>query len=110
MPLAELCSLMRWHFVNFLLVARYVGLVMPILRMFCCNRQQRYSALVPLVEMHMRHNDPLVRGMAVWALSNLTNFNQFQALMQDYLPDETDETVITEWATECAVHTYNCVS
>ena len=68
------------------------------------------SALVPLVEMHMRHNDPLVRGMAVWALSNLTNFNQFQALMQDYLPDETDETVITEWATECAVHTYNCVS
>ena len=34
--------------------------------------------LVPLVVMHLRHNDPLVRGMAVWALSKLTTFTSFR--------------------------------
>jgi len=53
---------------------------------------------VPLVVAHLHHDDPLVRGMAVWALSKLTTATQFQALMPDYLPDELDETVQAEWA------------
>ena len=36
--------------------------------------------------------------MAVWALSRLTAVTQFQALMQEYLPAELDETVQAEWA------------
>ena len=56
------------------------------------------GALVPLVVAHLHHDDPLVRGMAVWALSKLTTATQFQALMPDYLPDELDETVQAEWA------------
>jgi hypothetical protein len=51
-----------------------------------------------LVVAHLHHDDPLVRGMAVWALSKLTTATQFQALMPDYLPYELDETVQAEWA------------
>ncbi|MEL0290613.1 MAG: 4Fe-4S double cluster binding domain-containing protein, partial [Alphaproteobacteria bacterium] len=56
------------------------------------------GALVPLVVAHLHHDDPLLRGMAVWALSKLTTATQFQALMPDYLPNELDETVQAEWA------------
>ena len=55
------------------------------------------GALVPLVVKHLRHDSPLVRGMAVWALSALTTAGRFQALISDYLPHETDETVQDEW-------------
>ena len=60
------------------------------------------SALVPMVMMHLHHNNPLVRGMSVWALSKLTTASQFQALTSDYLTDELDETVQAEWVEACA--------
>jgi len=56
------------------------------------------GVLVPLVVAHLHNDDPLVRGMAVWALSKLTTASQFQALIPDYLPNERDETVQAEWA------------
>ena len=55
------------------------------------------GALVPLIVAHLRHDDPLVRGMAVWALSALTTTGGFRALLEDYLPHETDKTVQYEW-------------
>jgi len=54
--------------------------------------------------MRLRNDDPLVRGMAVWALAELTTAGQLQALMPDYLPDETDKTVLAEWAAARRVH------
>ncbi|MDA0332305.1 MAG: tRNA epoxyqueuosine(34) reductase QueG [Proteobacteria bacterium] len=62
------------------------------------------GALVPLVVMRLRHDDPLVRGMAVWALAELTTAGQLHALMPDYLPDETDKTVLAEWESARRVH------
>ncbi len=55
------------------------------------------GALVPLVEVHLRHDNPLVRGMAVWALSALTTAGRFKAFISDYLPNETDKMVQDEW-------------
>jgi len=46
----------------------------------------------------LRHADPLVRGMAVWALSELATADQLRAMAPDYLSDETDKTVAAEWA------------
>ena len=54
--------------------------------------------LIPLVITHLRHADPLVRGMAVWALSELATADQLRAMAPDYLSDETDKTVAAEWA------------
>ena len=56
------------------------------------------GALVPLVVAHLHHDDPRVRGMAVWALSKLATVTQFHALMTDCLPAEIDNTVQAEWA------------
>ena len=61
-------------------------------------------ALVPLVLTHLHHDNPLVRGMAVWALSKLSTASQFQALAPIYLPDELDQVVQAEWAEACAAH------
>ena len=55
------------------------------------------GALVPLIVLHLRHDNPLVRGMAVWALSALTTASRFRAFISDYLPHETDKTVRDEW-------------
>ena len=54
--------------------------------------------LIPLVVTHLRHADPLVRGMAVWAFSELATADQLRAIAPDYLSDETDKTVLAEWA------------
>jgi len=50
-----------------------------------------------LIVTHLRHAEPLVRGMAVWALSELVSADQLQAMATDYLSDETDKTVAAEW-------------
>jgi len=42
---------------------------------------------------------PLVRAMAVWALSRLYAPARFSTLAAQYLPHETDETVREEWTT-----------
>ena len=53
--------------------------------------------LIPLVITHLRNSYPAVRGMAVWALSELAYPDQLRAMAPDYLSDETDKTVAAEW-------------
>ena len=57
--------------------------------------------LIPLIVKHLRHAEPLVRGMAVWALSELVTVEQLQAMAADYLSDETDKMVAAEWTHTC---------
>jgi epoxyqueuosine reductase len=53
-------------------------------------------ALAPYVEARLRHDSPLVRGMAVWALARLAH-GRLAALVKD-AEAERDEHVRTEWA------------
>lgn len=57
------------------------------------------AGLVPLVEMLLTHDSPLVRGMAVWALSCLLDEEGYRALRLAHVPHEVDETVLGEWGT-----------
>ena len=54
--------------------------------------------LIPLVVKHLRHPDPLVRGMAVWALSELAPISKLKAIAEAYTVGETDNAVAEEWA------------
>jgi len=55
------------------------------------------AAAVPAVERLLTDGSPLVRGMAVWALSRLASAAHFAALRERHLPAETDPTVRDEW-------------
>ena len=55
------------------------------------------AGLAPLVEMLLAHDSPLVRGMAVWALSCLLDEEGYRALRSSHVPHEVDETVLGEW-------------
>jgi len=54
-------------------------------------------ALALVVEAHLPEPSPLVRGAAVWALSQLLPARQFAALKAGRLPSESDAEVRTEW-------------
>jgi len=54
-------------------------------------------ALAHVVEAHLPEPSPLVRGAAVWALSQLLPARQFAALKAGRLPSESDAEVRTEW-------------
>ena len=54
--------------------------------------------LLPLIEMRLRHSDPLVRGMAVWALAQLADSERYLIIRSEHAPDETDNDVLAEWA------------
>jgi len=55
-------------------------------------------SLAPLAVARLSHDSPLVRAMAVWALSRLCGHVEFMALMQSYGASETDPDVRAEWA------------
>jgi epoxyqueuosine reductase len=55
------------------------------------------SGLIPLIELRLTDSSPLVRGMAVWALSQLAAPETFVHLAQHWLGHESDEQVIAEW-------------
>ena len=55
------------------------------------------EGLLPAVEACLRHDSPLVRGMAVWALSRLLDAEGYRCLALRHLPDEDDQSVIAEW-------------
>jgi epoxyqueuosine reductase len=57
------------------------------------NEPQLADAAERLLEDH----SPLVRAMAVWALSQLSSRERFLELAQRFLPRETDEAVREEW-------------
>ncbi|MDP6566283.1 MAG: tRNA epoxyqueuosine(34) reductase QueG [Alphaproteobacteria bacterium] len=53
--------------------------------------------LAPRVEPLLRDPSPLVRAMAVWALSRLLAPDAFAELTERHLPDESDSAVRAEW-------------
>jgi epoxyqueuosine reductase len=55
------------------------------------------SGLIPLVEARLADASPLVRGMAVWALSQLATPEIFAHLAQHWLGHESDDLVMAEW-------------
>jgi epoxyqueuosine reductase len=59
------------------------------------------ATLVPRVEPHLRDPSPLVRAMAVWALSRLSP-KRFAVLRAAYAQTEADHAVASEWARQAA--------
>jgi epoxyqueuosine reductase len=55
------------------------------------------ATLVAQIEMLLNDNAPLVRAMAVWALSRLVSRAAFETLRQRHLPGEADQDVRREW-------------
>lgn len=55
------------------------------------------TALAKNAEALLRDASPLVRGMAVWALSRLLSPGDFARLQHRYLPEENDSHVCAEW-------------
>jgi epoxyqueuosine reductase len=55
------------------------------------------GALAALAERRLDDASPLVRGAAVWALSQLTGREEFSALAARAIGMESDETVRAEW-------------
>ena len=57
------------------------------------------AALLQAVEACLRHDSPLVRGMAVWALSRLLDGAGFADSRRRHSKQESDEDVLSEWQT-----------
>ncbi len=53
--------------------------------------------LAAVAERRLGDSSPLVRAMAVWALSRLASPDRFSALRQQHLASETDTGVRSEW-------------
>ena len=54
-------------------------------------------AMAQVAEARLSDASPLVRAMAVWALSRLLPRGDFERLAQEYLPREDDTAVAAEW-------------
>jgi epoxyqueuosine reductase len=59
--------------------------------------------LSPAAERLLEDASPLVRAMAVWALSRLVTPPAFATLRTRHISEETDEDVRREWENGCAV-------
>ena len=59
------------------------------------NSQEQ--SVIPNVEKSLDDASPLVRAMAVWALHQLADDEQFILLKQKHMPQETNEDVLLEW-------------
>ncbi|MDZ7823951.1 MAG: tRNA epoxyqueuosine(34) reductase QueG [Ahrensia sp.] len=58
--------------------------------------------LLPAVQVHLTEDDPIVRGAAVWALSQLLSPAALYAVHQKHYANERDTTVREEW--QAALH------
>jgi epoxyqueuosine reductase len=56
------------------------------------------ATLAPIAEGRLGDESPLVRGAAIWALSQLIAHESFEAQALKAMTSETDETVRMEWA------------
>ena len=45
----------------------------------------------------LKHSNPLVRGMAVWALAKLVSWCEFDRMKRSYISREMDHAVLEEW-------------
>jgi epoxyqueuosine reductase len=55
------------------------------------------GALAASALTRLKHSSPLVRAMAVWALSRLTEPSAFAEVSRLYSAGETDQSVLAEW-------------
>ena len=55
------------------------------------------AELVPAIKALLVHDNPLIRGMAVWALRCLLDGDDYRVLRAMHVPHEGDETVLGEW-------------
>ena len=62
------------------------------------------AALIPVAERCLADPAPLVRGMAVWALSRLTDEATFRSLRDRRIASETDPDVRAEWLNYTNLH------
>jgi len=58
-------------------------------------------ALAPVADERLADPSPLVRAVAVWALSRLVDANEFDALRDRHLAGEPDPDVAAEWQVSC---------
>ncbi|MEY2394309.1 MAG: epoxyqueuosine reductase, partial [Acidobacteriaceae bacterium] len=56
------------------------------------------ATLASAAEPHLSDASPLVRGMAVWALSKLLSAAEFASLAARHAGAETDPAVVEEWS------------
>ena len=56
------------------------------------------AGLTPVAIALLSDPSPLVRAMAVWALSRLLDAGGFAVLRNTYAPDEGDQDVAAEWS------------
>ena len=49
------------------------------------------------VERHLTNASPLVRGMAIWALRELLDEQDYNVLRTAHSPSEEDDSVLDEW-------------
>jgi epoxyqueuosine reductase len=56
------------------------------------------ASLIPAIERLLGDASPLVRAMAVWALTCLADHKHWSALKSAHAPEETDADVRSEWA------------
>ena len=57
----------------------------------------RNPSLAPRIIPSLKDESPLIRAMAVWALAQLLDRNDFITLRNDHIADETDPDVLSEW-------------
>ncbi len=55
------------------------------------------TSLIPKIIKHLEDPAPIIRAMAVWALSQLCEINKFDALKKKRRDSETDQDVLREW-------------
>ena len=56
---------------------------------------------IPIVKKHLKDETPLVRAMAVWALSRLVPHEYFENLCNQHFENEMDPVVRSEWLSSC---------
>lgn len=98
-PLAELAALDDAQFrVRFAgTPVKRTGRNRFIRNVLCAIGNSGDPTLAPLAEARLGDSSPLVRGMAVWALTRLLDAEAFQRLKSAWAPREQDAGVAEEW-------------
>jgi epoxyqueuosine reductase len=55
------------------------------------------ETFIPAVKKHLSDPNPIIRAMAIWALKQLMNDGEFEALKAEHFGAEVDKSVMAEW-------------
>jgi len=98
-PLAELAALdepgFRQRFAGGAI--KRIGHARFLRNVMIAIGNSRDPALIGSARAHLDNPSPLVRGMAVWALSRLCSAQDFLTLARKIAPTESDDEVAGEW-------------